>query len=145
MHKQNQHQSIIVTGGAGFIGSHFIRHVLTTTSHHIINIDALTYAGSSRNLIDIEGNPNYSFEHHSVCDSAQMTRIINQYQPNKIIHLAAESQVDRSISSSSRFIDTNIKGTYALLEACRTYWGSLDDHHADLNFITFRLMKFMEI
>ena len=135
MHKQNQHQSIIVTGGSGFIGSHFIRHVLSTTSHHIINIDALTYAGSSRNLIDIEENPNYSFEHHSVCNSAQMTRIFNQYQPNKIIHLAAESHVDRSISSASRFIDTNIKGTYVLLEACHTYWRSLDDpHKADFKF-----------
>lgn len=131
MHMMKNNQTILVTGGSGFIGSHFIRYVLSETSHRIVNVDALTYAGSAANLRDVDDNPHYHFEHHSICDYAQMLRIFEVYQPDKVIHLAAESHVDRSISSAAQFLDTNVMGTYTLLESCRSYWEGLDDARKD--------------
>ena len=108
---------ILLTGGCGFIGSHTVRSLLTRNDvEKIINIDALTYSGQPMNLIDVEGNPKYSFLHGSINDSRLISEIINKEDINIIVHLAAESHVDRSIESVSEFIQTNIDGTRVLLE-----------------------------
>ena len=117
---------IIVTGGAGFIGSAVIRHIIENTNDQVVNIDKLTYAGNLESLTSISNNPRYTFEQIDICDRSELDRIFEQYQPNSIIHLAAESHVDRSITGSAEFIETNIVGTYTLLEASRKYWATLD-------------------
>lgn len=118
---------IIVTGGAGFIGSAVIRHIIKNTDNQLLNIDKLTYAGNLESLVDVEDNPRYSFKQIDICDSDSVEEAFDDFQPDLIMHLAAESHVDRSIDGPAEFINTNILGTYTLLEAARKYWQSLDD------------------
>lgn len=120
---------VLVTGGAGFIGSALIREFINETQHEIVNVDALTYAGNLESLTEIEKNSRYFFEHADICDKKSLERIIKQYIPDAIIHLAAESHVDRSIDGPSDFIQTNIVGTYNLLEVARDYWQQLSEGH----------------
>jgi len=117
---------ILITGGAGFIGSAVIRHVIDNSNDTIVNVDKLTYAGNLESLETVCENNRYTFEHADVCDRARIDHILNDHQPDAIMHLAAESHVDRSLEGPSNFIETNIVGTYQLLEACRTYWNQLD-------------------
>ena len=116
---------ILVTGGAGFIGSALIRFVLDNTNDNIINVDNLTYAGNLESLENVVKNKRYVFERVNICDKAELKRIFNQYEPNAVMHLAAESHVDRSIDSPDDFIQTNIVGTYNMLEVARAYWSNL--------------------
>lgn len=117
---------ILVTGGAGFIGSAVIRHIIQNTNNQVLNIDKLTYAGNLESLKEIDQYPNYEFKQIDICDTEQITAAIDAFQPNAIMHLAAESHVDRSIDGPAAFIQTNIVGTYTLLEAARKYWMGLD-------------------
>lgn len=116
---------IFVTGGAGFIGSAVIRHIINNTNDSVINIDKLTYAGNLESLISISESPNYTFIQADICDSEKINQLFAEYQPDAVMHLAAESHVDRSIDGPSEFIQTNIIGTYTLLEAARHYWNQL--------------------
>ncbi|MGP3592553.1 dTDP-glucose 4,6-dehydratase [Vagococcus sp. WN89Y] len=118
---------ILVTGGAGFIGSAVVRHIINNTQDSVVNVDKLTYAGNLESLSEISGDARYSFEHADICDAAKMARIFAQHQPDAVMHLAAESHVDRSITGPADFIETNIVGTYVLLEAARKYWAELDE------------------
>ncbi|CAB1217428.1 dTDP-glucose 4,6-dehydratase [Acinetobacter bouvetii] len=117
---------ILVTGGAGFIGSAVIRHIIHHTNNDVLNVDKLTYAGNLESLISVSENPRYQFSQTDICDRAALDQIFNQFKPDAVMHLAAESHVDRSISGPYAFIETNIIGTYQLLEAARHYWNSLD-------------------
>lgn len=114
--------TILVTGGAGFIGSAVIRYLIATTSARVINLDKLTYAGNLESLTDIAGNSRYHFEKADICDFAAVEAVFARYRPDAVMHLAAESHVDRSIGAPRPFIDTNIVGTYTLLEGVRAYW-----------------------
>ena len=118
-------ETILVTGGAGFIGSVLVRHIINHTDFSVVNVDKLTYAGNETTLADIKSNPRYSFECADVCDAVEIQRILKKYQPFLVMHLAAESHVDRSIHGPDDFIKTNIIGTYTLLEESRAYWSSL--------------------
>ncbi|MCO8074276.1 dTDP-glucose 4,6-dehydratase [Acinetobacter lwoffii] len=117
---------ILVTGGAGFIGSAVIRHIIKNTNNQVLNIDKLTYAGNLESLREIDQHSNYQFKQIDICDTEQITKAIEAFQPDAIMHLAAESHVDRSIDGPAAFIQTNIVGTYTLLEAVRKYWMSLE-------------------
>jgi len=117
---------ILVTGGAGFIGSAVIRHIIDNTNDEVINVDKLTYAGNLESLDCVSSNPRYSFEHTDICNRAALDKIFMTHQPDAVMHLAAESHVDRSIDGPAAFIETNIIGTYKLLEAARQYYQSLD-------------------
>lgn len=121
-------KTIIITGGAGFIGSAVIRQYLAETDYKIINLDKLTYAGNLESLSGATENPCYFFEQVDICDAEEVARIFSEYKPNAIMHLAAESHVDRSIDGPSAFMQTNIIGTYTLLEAARAYWNGLDSN-----------------
>ena len=112
---------IIVTGGAGFIGSAIIRQYINDTEHEVINLDALTYAGNLESLAEVESNARYTFEQVNICDRDALERVFNQHQPDAIMHLAAESHVDRSIDGPAAFIETNIVGTYNLLDVAKRY------------------------
>ena len=116
---------ILVTGGAGFIGSAVIRHIIENTHHHVLNVDKLTYAGNLESLRSIEKSERYQFFQTDICDQVELEKIFENFQPNVVMHLAAESHVDRSIDGPAAFIQTNIVGTYSLLEAARKYWLSL--------------------
>jgi len=116
---------IIVTGGAGFIGSALVRHLIGATSHQVLNIDKLTYAGTLTSLRDVEASERHRFVHADICERERMAALFAEFQPDGVMHLAAESHVDRSISNSSAFIETNIIGTHSLLEAARGYWQGL--------------------
>lgn len=116
---------IIVTGGAGFIGSAVIRHLIQDTGHSVVNIDKLTYAGNLESLSGGVANERYQFEKVDICDAAELKRVFSQHQPDIVMHLAAESHVDRSIDGPGEFIQTNIVGTYTLLEQARSYWSGL--------------------
>lgn len=116
---------IIVTGGAGFIGSAVVRHLIMDTDHQVVNLDKLTYAGNLSSLDSVAQSDRYHFEHSDICDRAALDRIFMQHQPDIVMHLAAESHVDRSIDGPAAFIETNIVGTYTLLEAARNYWKDL--------------------
>lgn len=116
---------ILVTGGAGFIGSAVVRHIINNTQDSVINVDKLTYAGNLESLVSVERNERYTFEQVDICDRVELDRVFNKHQPDAIMHLAAESHVDRSITGPSDFIQTNIVGTYTLLEATRAYWNEL--------------------
>ncbi len=116
---------IIVTGGAGFIGSAVIRQYINDTEHEVINLDALTYAGNLESLAEVDQSPRYTFEHVNICDMAELQRVFQQHQPDAIMHLAAESHVDRSIDGPAAFIQTNIVGTYNLLDVAKKYWDNL--------------------
>ncbi|HHQ4611700.1 TPA: dTDP-glucose 4,6-dehydratase [Aeromonas veronii] len=118
---------IIVTGGAGFIGSAVIRYIITNTSHEVVNLDKLTYAGCLDSLESVSSSNRYTFEKVDICDAAELGRVFTQYKPNIVMNLAAESHVDRSINGPKEFMMTNIIGTYELLEASRKYWLTLDD------------------
>lgn len=118
-------KTYIVTGGAGFIGSAVSRQLIKDTSHTVINLDCLTYAGNLDSLQTIEDSPRYRFEKVDIRDSQEVKRVLTTYQPDGIMHLAAESHVDRSIDGPAAFIDTNIVGTYTLLDQTRHYWNTL--------------------
>ena len=113
---------ILVTGGAGFIGSALVRYLIETTDHHVLNIDKLTYAGNLLSLASVSENTRYEFVQADICDAVVMGDTIQGFAPDKIIHLAAESHVDRSVDGPSDFIKTNILGTFTLLQAVLAYW-----------------------
>ncbi|EGR7968613.1 dTDP-glucose 4,6-dehydratase [Vibrio vulnificus] len=120
-------KTIFVTGGAGFIGSALVRFLINETNHTVVNFDKLTYAGNLESLKSVEANERYHFVQGDICNRTLVTSVFNQYQPDFIMHLAAESHVDRSIDGPGEFIQTNIVGTYELLEAARGYYASLSD------------------
>jgi len=122
---------VIVTGGAGFIGSAVIRQYISDTQHEVINLDALTYAGNLESLAEVEQSPKYIFEHVNICDINELQRVFAQHQPDAIMHLAAESHVDRSIDGPAAFIQTNIVGTYNLLDVAKKYWDGLTGEKKD--------------
>lgn len=117
----------IITGGAGFVASAVIRHLINNTAHSVVNVDKLTYAGNLENLASVSGNARYAFEQVDICSTNEIKRVFQQHQPDVVMHLAAESHVDRSINSPGEFMQTNIIGTYTMLEHARTYWQSLSE------------------
>lgn len=117
---------ILITGGAGFIGSAVIRHIICNTEDSVMNVDKLTYAGNLESLAEIDGSDRYAFEKVDICNRAELDRLFRECQPDAVMHLAAESHVDRSIDGPADFIETNIVGTYTLLEAARYYWQALE-------------------
>jgi len=121
----------IITGGAGFIGSAVIRHIINNTNHNVVNVDKLTYAGNLESLKSIENDSRYVFDKVDICDVVEIKRVFNEYQPDIVMHLAAESHVDRSIDNPSEFIQTNIVGTYVILEQARAYWSGLEGGKKD--------------
>ncbi|GMQ47876.1 dTDP-glucose 4,6-dehydratase [Vibrio sp. 10N] len=118
---------ILVTGGAGFIGSAVVRHILGNTTDSVVNVDCLTYAGNLESLPGAVGNEHYAFEQVDICDFAELQRVFEQHKPDAVMHLAAESHVDRSIDGPSAFIQTNLVGTFNMLEVSRQYWNTLED------------------
>jgi len=118
---------ILVTGGAGFIGSAVVRHIINNTQDSVVNVDKLTYAGNLESLAEVSGNDRYAFVQADICDRAALDNIFAEYQPDAVMHLAAESHVDRSITGPAEFIETNIVGTYTLLEAARAYWSQMSN------------------
>ena len=118
---------IIVTGGAGFIGSAVVRHIINETNDAVCVVDKLTYAGNLDSLEPVAGSDRYTFEKADICNKAAMDRIFSEFRPTNVMHLAAESHVDRSIDGPGEFIQTNIFGTYTLLEAARKYYNSLPE------------------
>lgn len=116
---------ILITGGAGFIGSAVVRHIIQNTNNHVLNVDKLTYAGNLESLSSIQNNERYIFSQTDICDRVALDQLFEDFKPDAVMHLAAESHVDRSISGPADFIETNIIGTYQLLEATRHYWNSL--------------------
>lgn len=120
-------KNILVTGGAGFIGSAVIRYLINETNSNVLNIDKLTYAGNLESLETVSNNPRYQFLHVDICDKVAMTKAFDDFEPDIVMHLAAESHVDRSIDGPMDFIQTNIIGTYNLLEVARNYWQNLTE------------------
>lgn len=116
----------MITGGAGFIGSALIRFLMAETDYRVINVDRLTYAGNLESLSAVAGNPRHHFSQTDICDAAGLQRLFAEFQPDAVMHLAAESHVDRSIDGPADFVQTNLVGTYTLLEAARHYWKSLN-------------------
>ncbi|MFV8193441.1 dTDP-glucose 4,6-dehydratase [Acinetobacter soli] len=126
---------ILVTGGAGFIGSAVVRHIIQDTDNTVLNVDKLTYAGNLESLATVADNPRYQFSQTDICDRAALDQLFETFQPDAVMHLAAESHVDRSITGPAAFIETNIIGTYQLLEAARHYWNGLaEDKKAEFRF-----------
>ncbi len=119
---------ILVTGGAGFIGSAVVRHIIQDTDNIVLNVDKLTYAGNLESLATVADNPRYQFSQTDICDRAALDQLFETFQPDAVMHLAAESHVDRSITGPAAFIETNIIGTYQLLEAARHYWNGLAEN-----------------
>jgi dTDP-glucose 4,6-dehydratase len=124
-------KKFLITGGAGFIGSAVIRNIINNTNHSVVNVDKLTYAGNLDSLKAIESDSRYSFEQVDICYIKEIKRLFNQHQPDIVMHLAAESHVDRSIDTPGEFIQTNIMGTYVLLESAREYWLNLEGDRRD--------------
>lgn len=116
---------ILITGGAGFIGSAVVRHIIQNTNNTVLNVDKLTYAGNLESLKDVDQNQRYQFSQTDICDRAALDGLFKCFQPDAVMHLAAESHVNRSIDGPADFIETNIIGTYQLLEASRHYWNTL--------------------
>jgi len=117
---------VIVTGGAGFIGSALVRHLVLEKGFEVLNIDALTYAGNLASLHLVEGRPNYRFLKADICDRGAMEQAVREFRPDRMMHLAAESHVDRSITGAGDFVQTNVIGTFTLLETAKGYWSALD-------------------
>lgn len=117
---------ILITGGAGFIGSAVVRHIINNTQDSVINVDKLTYAGNLESLLSVQDSPRYAFEQVDICDRTELERVFTEHQPDLVMHLAAESHVDRSIDGPAEFIETNIVGTYTILEVTRNYWNQLE-------------------
>lgn len=120
-------KKIIVTGGAGFIGSAVIRHIIHNTNDSVVNVDKLTYAGNVESLVEVASSDRYFFEQVDICDAKNIARIFQEHQPDCVMHLAAESHVDRSIDGPGEFMTTNIMGTYVLLEEARRYFSALSE------------------
>ena len=118
---------ILLTGGAGFIGSAVIRHIIADTAHTVLNVDKLTYAGNLDSVAEASGSDRYQFRQIDICERAALDLAFADFQPDAVMHLAAESHVDRSIDGPGEFIHTNITGTYTLLEASRAYWSGVDE------------------
>jgi len=118
-------KTLLITGGAGFIGSALIRHLVGNTDYRVVNLDKLTYAGNLESLEPVADSPRYVFEQVDICDAAQVQRVFREHQPDAIMHLAAESHVDRSIDGPATFVETNVTGTCVLLETARAYWNDL--------------------
>ena len=125
LNTQKSSLKILVTGGAGFIGSALLRYIINDTNYSVVNIDKLTYAGNLQSLKSISKSSRYFFEQVDICDASELTRVFNFHQPDIVMHLAAETHVDRSIDGPGTFIQTNIVGTYTLLEQVRIYWTNL--------------------
>jgi len=121
---------VLVTGGAGFIGSALVRHLIEGTDTHVINVDKLTYAGNPESLVGIAGSPRYTFEQVDICDRRTLQRVFQEHSPDAVMHLAAESHVDRSIDAPDDFLQTNLLGTYQLLQASLAHWRSLPAERA---------------
>lgn len=117
---------ILVTGGAGFIGSAVVRHLINETDHSVISLDKLTYAGNLESVEVVAGNSRYAFEQVDICNPSELRRVFEQHQPTAVMHLAAESHVDRSIDGPEEFLSTNILGTFHLLQEARRYWMQLE-------------------
>ena len=117
---------ILITGGAGFIGSAVIRHIIANTPDSVVNLDKLTYAGNLESLAEFSASERYSFEQVDICNQVELERVFLEHQPDAVMHLAAESHVDRSIDGPAAFIQTNIVGTCTLLEVSRQYWQRQD-------------------
>lgn len=129
-------ETIIVTGGAGFIGSAVVRRLITHSDCEVVNVDKLTYAGNPESLTSVENDPRYHFEQVDICDALELRQVFERHRPDKVMHLAAESHVDRSIDGPAAFIQTNILGTYTLLEATREYWDGLpSNEREDFRFL----------
>ncbi|CAH1043970.1 dTDP-glucose 4,6-dehydratase [Halomonas sp. TD01] len=124
-------KTFLITGGAGFIGSAVIRELIKNTDHRVVNIDKLTYAGNLESLVSVSANERYAFVQADICDAPAMQQLFEQHQPDVVMHLAAESHVDRSIDGPAAFIQTNVVGTAVLLEAARAYWKDLQQQDAD--------------
>jgi len=135
---------ILVTGGAGFIGSAVVRHIIYDTDFSVVNVDKLTYAGNLESLASVSSDSRYTFEQVDICDASELKRVFNEHQPDIVMHLAAESHVDRSIDGPGEFIQTNIVGSYTLLEQARAYWQVFRAIRKSTSvFITYRPMRFM--
>jgi dTDP-glucose 4,6-dehydratase len=128
-------KTLLITGGAGFIGSALIRHLINSTDYRVINLDKLTYAGNLESLETVSDSARYAFEQVDICDVVEVQRVFRQHQPSAIMHLAAESHVERSIDGPAAFIETNVTGTCVLLEAARAYWKDLSgEDQSDFRF-----------
>ena len=125
---------ILITGGAGFIGSALIRYLIEHTNHEILNYDALRYSGNLKSLESIENSCRYNFIEGDICDAKLLAETLKNFQPTGVMHLAAESHVDRSIDNAAPFVHTNIVGTYTLLSSCKEYLNLLNSELVDLNF-----------
>ncbi len=123
-------KTILITGGAGFIGSATVRAFIASSDARIVNVDKLTYAGNLQSLTDVSGLPRYSFELADICDGPALERVFAQYRPNGVVHLAAESHVDRSIDGPRDFLRTNVMGTGELLDVALSYWRELPQPRA---------------
>lgn len=137
-------RKILITGGAGFIGSALVRYIINETSDAVVVVDKLTYAGNLMSLAPVAQSERFAFEKVDICDRAELARVFTEHQPDCVMHLAAESHVDRSIDGPAAFIETNIVGTYTLLEAARAYWNALtEDKNQRSVFIISPLTKYM--
>ena len=123
----NQKQTVLVTGGCGFIGTNFVRLLVGSGAYHVVNLDALTYAANSLSLADLDGHADYEFVKGNITDRELVSALFTKYQPAGVFHLAAESHVDRSITNAEDFVQTNVIGTFTMLEAARAYWTSLPE------------------
>jgi len=124
-------KTFLITGGAGFIGSAVVRELIQNSTHRVVNVDKLTYAGNLESLVNVETSERYAFVQADICDAPAMQQLFEQHQPDVVMHLAAESHVDRSIDGPAEFIQTNVVGTTVLLEAARSYWNSLECERRD--------------